>query len=401
MKALLKVVAFWVVAMACATAASVASLPEKIPQNWVLRAELTGSDSPSLFGYQVATNGDTVVAVGSGLVYVFVRPAGGWTNMTQTAELTASDGDLNSVAISGDTIVAGSNGVNGASAAYVFVKPSGGWKNMTETAKLTASDAAAGDFFGFAVAIAGGTIVVGAPQNNAVGAAGGTGPGAVYVFVKPAGGWKSATETAKFTASDGYPGDDLGWSVAILGDTVAAGAPDATVGGNQDAGAVYAFQRKSRIWNSGTESAKLTASDASFATLLGTDVGMSGATIAASGIQQVYIYSKPAGGWISKTQTAELQDSLVSFLVQSVAISGRFALGGMPNEPDHGIIAMYIEPRGGWVNEGPSRRFRVPADNGGGSFGWSVSIKGTTLVIGSPLVETYSGGNIVYVYGPA
>jgi len=42
---------------------------------------------------------------------VFVEPSGGWRNMTQTAELTGSDGGtmeegINSVAISGDTILA-------------------------------------------------------------------------------------------------------------------------------------------------------------------------------------------------------------------------------------------------------------------------------------------------------
>ena len=44
------------------------------------------------------------------------------------------------------------------------------------------------------------------------------------MFVKPAGGWASATETAKLTASDGAAGDDLGQSVAISGDTIVAGA---------------------------------------------------------------------------------------------------------------------------------------------------------------------------------
>ena len=32
------------------------------------------------------------------------------------------------------------------------------------------------------------------------------------------------TETAKLTAADGMPGDGLGWSVAIDGDTIVAGA---------------------------------------------------------------------------------------------------------------------------------------------------------------------------------
>src|ERR1700732_81569 len=73
----------------------------------------------------------------------------------QLAELTASDGALYdsfalSVAASGDTVVVGASGatINSKSyqgAAYVFVKPAGGWTAMTQTAKLTASDGLLGD----------------------------------------------------------------------------------------------------------------------------------------------------------------------------------------------------------------------------------------------------------------
>jgi hypothetical protein len=50
--------------------------------------------------------------------------------------------------------------------------------------------------------------------------------GAAYVFVKPGGGWSSGTQTAKLTASDGAAGDALGASVGVSSDgsTVVAGA---------------------------------------------------------------------------------------------------------------------------------------------------------------------------------
>jgi hypothetical protein len=74
-----------------------------------------------------------------GSAYVFVRSAETWT---QTAKLTASDGvalDVFglSVAVSGDTVVVGAyrdavgpNVQQGS--AYVFVKPGGGWSDMTQ-----------------------------------------------------------------------------------------------------------------------------------------------------------------------------------------------------------------------------------------------------------------------------
>jgi hypothetical protein len=208
-------------------------------------AKLTASDGADYdyFGFfSIAISGDTVVvgAVGDdigantdqGSAYVFVKPPGGWGNMTQTAKLTASDGAAgdwfgNSVAISGDTVVVaaaaadiGANTDQGS--AYVFVKPPGGWGNMTETAKLTASDGADSDQFGASVAISGDTVVVGAVGDD-IGA--NTDQGSAYVFVKPAGGWTNMTETAKLTASDGAYGDRFGFSVAISGDTVVVGAP--------------------------------------------------------------------------------------------------------------------------------------------------------------------------------
>jgi hypothetical protein len=119
----------------------------------------------------------------------------------------------------------------------VFVKPPGGWADMTETAKLTASDGAAFDLFGWSVAISGDTVVVGAIFGDGVNSA----QGSAYVFVKPPGGWTDMTQTAKRTASDGAAGDNFGNSVAISGDTVVVGAIFGD-GVNSDQGSAYVFE---------------------------------------------------------------------------------------------------------------------------------------------------------------
>jgi hypothetical protein len=208
-----------------------------------------------------------------------------WRSETQTAKLTASDGaagdDLGgSVGVSHDTVVAGSdgkvNGNNGQGAVYVFLKPKGGWRSETEAAKLTASDGAYGDTLGTSAAISGDSVVAGAPDEN-----GTPRLGAVYVFVRPRGGWRSETQTAKLTASDATPGELFGSSAAISGDTVVAGAAFA------NAGAVYVFVEPRRGWTNETETAKLTASDGAAGDDLGVSVAVwhdtvvagSGATI--------------------------------------------------------------------------------------------------------------------------
>jgi len=117
--------------------------------------------------------------------------------------------------IDGDTVVAGAlkatvNGNAGQGAVYVFVKPRRGWRSETEAAKLTASDGAAGDALGWSVAVSGKTVVAGAPFASVNG---NSGRGAAYVFAKPNDGWRSETESAKLTASDGAASDSLGWSL--------------------------------------------------------------------------------------------------------------------------------------------------------------------------------------------
>ncbi len=63
--------------------------------------------------------------------------------------------------------------------------------------------------------------------------------GGVYTFART--GAAARTESAKLIAPDDTPGDQLGLSVAIDGDTIVAGAPGDDIGGNFDRGSATAF----------------------------------------------------------------------------------------------------------------------------------------------------------------
>ena len=78
---------------------------------------------------------------------------------------------------------------------------------------LTASDGMVDDELGYDVAISGDTMVVGAPFHN-------DSAGAAYVFAWDGTAW---TEQAKLTAVGASPGDGLGLDVDIDGDTIIAG----------------------------------------------------------------------------------------------------------------------------------------------------------------------------------
>jgi trimeric autotransporter adhesin len=232
----------------------------------------SGGAAKDELGRSVAVSGDTAVAgapghkVGEneeqGAAYVFSEPSGGWGSnetpeeVTQSAELIASNGAKEdglelSVAVSASTVILGTprhkvGSIAAKGAAYVFTEPGGGWgskkagEQVTQTAELTASDGAEDDGLGASVAVSGSTVVAGAPEHKV-----GNNPaqGAAYVFVMPVSGWAgSLTQSAELSASDGAAMDALGRSVAVSGDTVLAGAPNHTVAANAEQGAAYVFE---------------------------------------------------------------------------------------------------------------------------------------------------------------
>jgi uncharacterized protein (DUF2345 family) len=393
---------------------------------WVQLAELTASDARAYYelGYSVAISGNTVV-VGAPfdpegynnmqrVVYVFVMPTGGWGNMTQTAELSASDGAGGnvlgaSVAIDGNTIVAGAPGANIGSnqlqgAAYVFVEPSGGWADMTETAKLTASDGGSDAFFGSSVAISGNTIAVGA-DGATIGS--NSYQGAAYMFVEPEGGWATtSTFNGKLTASDGAEGDEFGYSVSLDGLTFVAGARNAKIGGNAAQGAAYEYNRPKAGWKTTVHfNAKLTASDGAAGDQLGSSVSVSGKSILlgapnatiGSNAQQgaAYVFSEPSGGWASGTETAKFTASkglAGDQLGSSVSVSGGTAAVGTPQEISggKGVVYLFTRPETGWVSKTQSYTLKASDAAVGNALGFSVSISGSTLTSGAPCATANS-----------
>jgi RHS repeat-associated protein len=382
---------------------------------FVQQAKLTASDGAGddFLGFSVAISGDTIVAgapgasvagTAPGAAYVFVEPAEGWGDATQTAKLTASDGATfdslgTSVAISGGTIVAGApyaaaGGTTEAGAAYVFVEPANGWADSTQAAKLTASDGVAQDHLGYSVAISGSTIVAGAPGYFAE-------TGAAYVFAEPAGGWADATQTAQLTASDETGLDHLGASVAISGRTIVAGAPQAG-----SLGAAYVFAEPAAGWADDTETAKLTACDITECDSFGASVAISGSTIVAGapgggyfgGPGAAFVFAEGAGGWVSATQTAKLRPSnqQSQSFGSSVAISGGTILSGAPVDS---TVYLFAEPTGGWVDATETATLTTSDDSAIG-VGNAVAISGSTIVAGT--ANSYTEGPVpgaVFVFG--
>jgi hypothetical protein len=368
------------------------------------------------FGLSIAVCGRTIVVGASelnsstiGAAYVFVEGVFGWANMTQTAKLTASDGKPgavfgSSVACSAHTVVVGAPhqpvGVNQSQGeAYVFVEPPDGWGDTTETARLTSPDGAANDDFGYSVTMTGRMIAVGAPQ-----ASGQVGlQGKAYIFERPKGGWKSTSNaTAVLTASNAQFDNGLGVSVSLSGNvlsgyTLAVGA----AGINSVTGAVYVFVEPAGGWKTTSDfNAELTASDGQGGSALGYSVSISGNTIAAGayGANAAYIFVEPPSGWANATETARLTvppDVVGSYFGYSLSLRGGKLAVGSANDPSESSVFVFVKPAGGWKTTSKYNTRLTSADGYG--FGFSVAVGGGVVAAGSIGANNLQG--TAYVFG--
>jgi len=224
----------------------------------------------------VGANSDDVGAnTNQGSAYVFTRSGTTWTQQAQLTATGGAAGDNFgiSVALSGDTALVGANfdtvGANASQgSAYVFTRSGSTW---TQQAQLTATGGATNDNFGVAVALGGGagdTALVGAASDD-VGA--NANQGSAYVFTRSGSTW---TQQAQLTATNGAAGDFFGFSVALgggAGDTALVGAYADDVGANIDQGSAYIFTRSGSTW---TQQAQLTAIDGAASDNFGVSVAL-------------------------------------------------------------------------------------------------------------------------------
>jgi hypothetical protein len=218
------------------------------------------------FGWSVSVSSNTVVvgtpfesttALASGAAYVFVRSGTNWSQqaMLKSPSALAQDRLGASVAVDGETLIAGANresaSATNSGAAFVFVRAGTNW---TQQAYLKASNLGAEDQFGWFVGLSGDIAVVGArlEDSDATGVNSGdptnnnsTNSGAAYVFVRSGTNW---IQQAYLKASNNDAGDQFGYSVAVSGETVIVSAPaEASATGDpadnhlSGAGAAYVF----------------------------------------------------------------------------------------------------------------------------------------------------------------
>jgi hypothetical protein len=324
------------------------------------------SEPLSNYGTAVDVDGNTaaVAALGSragnfpnGAVCVYTRQDANWTLeqcVTDTDEVPNSDDGYGfAIALSGNTLVVGASsditdGVN-AGAAYVYVRDGHTWSLQQ---KLFASDRVDFAQFGVAVDVLGDTIVVGAHQDDDSGFQ----TGAAYVFRRNGTIW---TQEQKLKANDEKPDSAFGLSVSLSGQTIAIGAPGDSSPAALFSGAVYAFVNNGAAWE---QQAKIKPNNTMANQQFGFTVSVSGDTIVAA-----------APGEIIGAPSVE---------AQNVRSKG----------------AVYILSRTG-TSWGHQKRFFERDTNRTGGFAVRAAIDGDTIIVGDP---TYDAGarftGAVYVF---
>ena len=209
------------------------------PSNWGLVAEVNSPGADSL-GFSVAIEGDWAIvgAPAEQEAHVRNRNEGGADNWGEVAELSGLQGFGYSVGISGETAVVGvylANDMEGT--ADVFERDFGGPDNWGRVAELSAADANELDLFGFAVAIDGDTVAVGAYLDDD----NGTSSGSVYAFQRDQGGVDNWGKVAKSIAPEGEAFDYFGWSLSLSAGQLAIGAYLDDDNGN-GAGGAYVYE---------------------------------------------------------------------------------------------------------------------------------------------------------------
>ena len=303
----------------------------------------------------------------------------------QPVTLKASDGMTldqfaTAAAVDGNFAIIGAprpanNGVESGTA-YIFRNDVTTW---TEVAKLTASDAAAGDQFGFSVAIQGNYVVVGAPEKDDVGSH----SGAVYVFQQTGNTW---VETAKLSSTNIAQDSHFGWSVSIDGDYVAAGA---TGTDKQHPGLVHIFQRDGNTW---PEVTNFFTPDIGEGDNFGSSLSLSGDYVivgdenypAGEASGAAYIFKRNGTSWTNVAKIIASDGSPGDQFGWSVSIDRDFAIVSAVGDDDAGDSSgsAYVFQR---IDSTWMEIAKLTASDGviGGRFGWSASLHGNFVVVGA------------------
>ncbi|ACY14082.1 cadherin-like beta sandwich domain-containing protein [Haliangium ochraceum] len=193
-----------------------------------------------------------------------------------------------------------------------------------------------------------------------------------------------AFQAAYQNASDASSSDEFGAAIAMSGDTLVVGVPEAGTGG-----AVYVFRRQTGVWQ---QDARLPApvANAEFGASVALDgnvlvVGAPGESVTTSEAGAVYVFYRVFGTWITAARLISDNPDFRERFGVSVAIHGNHLAVGAPfndiGGSDAGAVYMFAATSGAWTLVGTVNSAEPDSSD---HFGASVALRGDVLAVSAP-----------------
>lgn len=264
--------------------------------------------------------------------------------------------------------------------------------SLATAVDLTDQSGAAGDLYGFSVAISGKFALIGA-RNNSENA---TASGAAYFLEKNDDGlWQQILKVKPGSQANEYSGT----SVAISDTYAIVGAYGHDKSGAADSGMAHLYKLDNGVWSYDTVIDPIQSQAGDYT---GISVGISGdyaiagapgASVNGAKSGAAYIIEHGASAWNAPVRLIPTDGATGDLFGYATAISGNYALVGAPADADKGNYSgsAYLFERNG-ANGVWEQKAKLLASDGaaGDSFGSSVTISGNDAVVGAPY-RTNSG----------
>ena len=280
---------------------------------------------------------------------------------------------------------------NHAGTVHIFERAEDG--TFSETASVTSPTVTLGDGFGFALAVSGNVMAVGAPKTE-------ESRGAVYIFERTGDEW---AETARLSAEGSESGDRFGSAVAVAGDAVLVGMP----GERNGSGAVIVFRKGTAGW---ARSGIIAPGDLGQGDGFGSAIAARQDRVAIGapgplpwlslfGGQQpragkAWVFGRTADGTWRSEGRLEAGDGALVFGTatllagEDVLVSSPFAAQGVG-----AVVRFTRDASGAWAESG-----RIAPSAPGSGFGITLALAGADLFVGTPMAGG-TGGAVVYRRG--
>jgi hypothetical protein len=349
------------------------------------------------FGYRVERSDDVAAVAApfdadlgtrSGSVYVYEREGPG-TEWHFARKLLASDGAEGdvfgySVGVAGTTIVVGATDhdhpASNGGAAYVFERNAGGPANWGEVAHFTPEGTGADARFGYALAVRGERLLVGAPYQGQSLA------GVAYLYRRDGASATGWTLEDEFTSSDPATAFEYGHDVALDDGVMAVSGSRTSI--LPFSPTYVAHVRELGSDGQWSEVARIESPNAAFGTsdLFAYELTLDGGRLVAvapseydldSGdIGALYLYERAASGLWALAR--RLPPPLLAFFAEEADLRGDWLVAGNP-----GVSTLHVFHRNAGGRDAWGEVTRLVDDDVGADLGEDLVLAGDEVLVGN------------------